>query len=262
MALVPLNLHAVWRPWQQAGLPHLLLEDDAVRDMQASLAERRQAAPQRPEHRPSPSAPPVVSPGAPNAPQRPVPGASRPSPVEAATPSQNAAQNPAQNAPHVGTLPEALPPETWPETWVARLHKTPPRPRLVWTYGLLAQDLAGMGDGRLRGEFFRGLFAELGMPQGSHALWPLNAAPHVEADPLFFISGVQALNPETLVFMGEDDDPAFVALGFPRIGPLSLALWRGRRFVRLHGVDLLREDSSSRRQSLLSLLKSFHRPRG
>ena len=155
-----------------------------------------------------------------------------------------------------------MPRDQWPAAWLERLQKTPPRPRIVWTYDRLAQDLAGLGDGKVRGAFFRALFAELGMEAGTHGLWPLAVPPEPGVDALFFVSGMAALNPDTLIFMGEDGDEAFEALGLPRIGPLGTALWRGRRLVRLHGVDRLQEETLPRRNRLLSLIKTLHRPRG
>ncbi len=124
----------------------------------------------------------------------------------------------------------------------------------------MAQDLAGIGDTKERGDFFRKLFVDLNMPAGSHALWPLQVSPEKQVDPLFFLSGVTALAPDTIVFMAHDDDPNFKVMNFPRVRPLVAGMWRGFRFIRLHGVDELHQYTAPRREKLMSLIRTLHRP--
>ena len=131
MAPVPLNISPAFRPWRQAGITHLLLDDE--------VRERLLA---RPEPEPSEAAPPVRQHSAP--PQR---GERRqPHPPSYTPPPQ---PQPVSSAPQktvriadTGTLA----PDAWPAYWQTLLKKTPPRPSLVWSYPSLSRDLGGDAD--------------------------------------------------------------------------------------------------------------------
>ena len=156
MAPVPLNISPAFRPWRQAGITHLLLDDE--------VRERLLA---RPELEPSEAAPPVPPPPAvrraaaargtpPAASLRPLPSSRRLFP--------SAPKKAARAA-------DILPPDAWPAYWQALLKKTPPRPLLVWSYPSLSRDLGGDADAAHR-DFLRRLLGIWRSPRGAIASGP------------------------------------------------------------------------------------------
>lgn len=158
MAPVPLNISPAFRPWRQAGITHLLLDDE--------VRERLLA---RPEPEPSEAAPPVRQHSAP--PQR---GERRqPQPPSYTPPPQPQPVSSAPQKPVRIADTDTLAPDVWPAYWQTLLKKTPPRPSLVWSYPSLSRDLGGDADAAHR-DFLRRLLGDMALPKGSHAFWPLN----------------------------------------------------------------------------------------
>lgn len=191
MAPVPLNISPAFRPWRQAGITHLLLDDE--------VRERLLA---RPEPEPSEAAPPVRQHSAP--PQR---GERRqPQPPSYTPPPQPQPVSSAPQKPVRIADTDTLAPDVWPAYWQTLLKKTPPRPSLVWSYPSLSRDLGGDADAAHR-DFLRRLLGDMALPKGSHAFWPLNRYPYGDGeseqtvDARMFLSGIAALKPESVILM-------------------------------------------------------------
>ena len=112
MAPVPLNISPAFRPWRQAGITHLLLDDE--------VRERLLA---RPELEPSEAAPPVRQHSAP--PQR---GERRqPQPPSYTPPPQPQPVSSAPQKPVRIADTDILAPDVWPAYWpVSYTHLTLP----------------------------------------------------------------------------------------------------------------------------------------
>ena len=147
MAPVPLNISPAFRPWRQAGITHLLLDDE--------VRERLLARPAEPE--PSEAAPPVRQHSAP--PQR---GERRqPQPPSYTPPPQPQPVSSAPQKPVRIADTDTLAPDAWPAYWQTLLKKTPPRPSLVWSYPSLSRDLGGDADAALEAVFGRNAFSHV-----------------------------------------------------------------------------------------------------
>ena len=127
MAPVPLNISPAFRPWRQAGITHLLL-DDEVRER---LLARQD--PSRPKPRlPSGSTARRHSAGnAASLSRLPIP-----LPTAAARFQRPAKACTDRGHGHSG-------PGCLAAYWQTLLKKTPPRPSLVWSYPSLSRDLGG-----------------------------------------------------------------------------------------------------------------------
>ncbi len=221
MALVPLSVAPVWRPWALAGVTHLLLE--------SAVRERLSA----------PAGPPVVQQSAPlpdKATGMPQPSAfcnGRAGDRSTASASFSASSGRESGEIECVKPPPSLPllpdPATWPAPWRELLGRCgSPRPRILWTYPGLDDDLGGRADDGRR-DFFRRLFRDLAMPKGSHAFWPLRPYREAEVDAVFFHSGAAVLNPESVILMC-DVIPQELAL--PRMQPFQAVIRQGRRYVQ------------------------------
>ena len=242
MAPVPLNISPAFRPWRQAGITHLLLDDE--------VRERLLA---RPEPEPSEAAPPVRPPrqyGAP--PQR--EGRRQPPPCVPPQQPQAVSSAPQKAA----RAADILPPDAWPAYWQALLKKTPPRPLLVWSYPSLSRDLGGDADAAHR-DFLRRLLGDMALPKGSHAFWPLNRYPYGDGeseatvDARMFLSGIAALKPESVILMCGQVPPA---LGLADLRPLLPSIVHGYIYVVTPHVDGLIGEPQ-RYAKLITLLKSI-----
>lgn len=283
MALLPSPLNPGLRPWVSNGLARLVVDEAVLQAVRGALA-----APPAPPSRNGPA--PQIVPAA----AAPLPSRATPPPAsrEASGPRADGFQTekPRTAGPR---SPEAPPqpafpksesqngPASWPAIWRERLAKTPPNPRLVWTYPELALDLRGQGD-KARGNFFRELFRQLGMPAGSQAFWPLwlhdaelgaELAAHwgaegeagdelppelgarLDTELAFFRAGLRRLRPETVLLLG-----GLVPrlLGLADLRPLQPHILKGWRFVRLHRVETLLADPDQRR--LVTFLRTLHSP--
>lgn len=243
MAPVPLNISPAFRPWRQAGITHLLLDDE--------VRERLLA---RPEPEPSEAAPPVRQHSAP--PQR---GERRqPQPPSYTPPPQPQPVSSAPQKPVRLADTDTLAPDAWPAYWQTLLKKTPPRPSLVWSYPSLSRDLGGDADAAHR-DFLRRLLGDMALPKGSHAFWPLNRYPYGDGeseqtvDARMFLSGIAALKPESVILMCGQVPPE---LGLAELRPLSPSIVHGHRYVVTpHVDDLIGEPQ--RYAQLITFLKSI-----
>ena len=231
MAPVPLNIAPALRPWRQAGITYLLL-DDEVRERLLARPASETEPPVRPAAPPDQPAQPRPAPPRPEARRQPPPqGPSRAPEPQAPEPQPAGPARTAQD--------DAFPPDRWPAYWQALIKKTPPRPSLVWTYPSLSRDLGGDADAAHR-EFLRRLLGDIALPKGSHAFWPLNRYPYGEGeseqsvDARLFLSGVSVLNPDSVILMCGQAPPE---LGLAGLRPLLPSLVQGRRFVVTPHVD-------------------------
>ena len=242
MAPVPLNISPAFRPWRQAGITHLLLDDE--------VRERLLA---RPELEPSEAAPPVRPPRQYGAPQQ-REGRRQPPPYVPPQQPQAVSGAPKKAA----RAADILPPDAWPAYWQALLKKTPPRPLLVWSYPSLSRDLGGDADAAHR-DFLRRLLGDMALPKGSHAFWPLNRYPYGDGeseatvDARMFLSGIAALKPESVILMCGQVPPA---LGLADLRPLLPSIVHGYRYVVTPHVDGLIGEPQ-RYAQLITFLKSI-----
>lgn len=259
MAPVPLNIAPAFRPWRQAGITYLLL-DDEVRERLLARPEpepARQIPPQPDSMRPDPMQSERRQP-----PARPVASPPpRPEYRQPPRPAEPRAQEPVQEPAPRPVRPlrdDALPPDQWPVYWRTLLKKTPPRPSLVWTYPSLSRDLGGDADAAHRA-FLRRLLGDMALPKGSHAFWPLNRYPYGEGeseqsvDARLFLSGVSVLNPESVILMCGQAPPE---LGLDGLSPLLPSIVGGRRFVVTPHVDDL-IGQPQRYAQLITFLKAL-----
>ena len=272
MAPVPLNISPALRPWRQAGITHLLLDDE--------VRERLLARPAPEAAAPGPAAPPACARTETPRPVRPArPGPAVPSGPPAtgggpqAAPSAPAApaQAPSRATPQGGEVspapvqperpsprPDVLPPGQWPAYWRDLFQKTPRKPSVLWTYPTLSRDLGGAADDAHR-DFLRRLLGDMGLPKGSHAFWPLNRYPYGEGeseatvDARLFLSGVEALGPDSVILMCGEVPPE---LGLSGLRPLLPCIVHGRRFVVTPHVDVLIRERQ-RYAQLITFLKAL-----
>lgn len=134
----------------------------------------------------------------------------------------------------------------WPEAWQVLLARTNPAP-IVWTYAELGEDLSGNGD-KERSACLRRLISSLRLPKGSSAFWPVRLAPFVgedapashEADNAprstgeaeFFQAGLQRLAPKVVIMLGA---PAMELSGLdlPISIPFTQQIHKGVLYVLL-----------------------------
>ena len=221
MAPVPLNISPAFRPWRQAGITHLLLDDE--------VRERLLA---RPELEPSEAAPPVRPPRQYGAPQQ---REGRRQPPPYVPPQQPQAVS---SAPKKAARAAAI--------------------QLVWSYPSLSRDLGGDADAAHR-DFLRRLLGDMALPKGSHAFWPLNRYPYGDGeseatvDARMFLSGIAALKPESVILMCGQVPPA---LGLADLRPLLPSIVHGYRYVVTPHVDGLIGEPQ-RYAQLITFLKSI-----
>lgn len=260
MAGFALGINRALLPWKRAGVEYLLCEEADIQGLRAlcrtaatpagtapSVSARRAAdrqaapAPAVNAFRNTPAETCARSAHAP---------AGRP-PMPASAPKQPA-RSPAGTAARAAASSElVLPLERWPESWKRLLEKTARTPLLLWSYPELRDDLSGRGSHE-RGNALRRLFADLRLPRGSHAFWPLAPLygpeetaeqPGMICDGRFFHSGVRVLRPRTVLLLCEQVPKT---LCLPEIGIMQSVIHGGVRFVQLHGVDQLAEDMQHR----------------
>lgn len=257
MAGFPLGIHRLLLPWKSAGVDYLLCSAEVLAALRAS----------RPSGNASGSAAgnvagPQVSraPG----PAAPAQRASGPIPVRPAAPapSAGAGSASAQAAQVRRVSSAAISPPSVPADWLAlRARKTPPHPRLVWTYPELAEDMSGRGSAE-RSRLWQRLIADLGLPRGSNAFWPLapltgQPSSPARCDPAFFFFGISDMRPQTVLFFCSALPGA---LNLPPLSFFQPVIVNGVQYVLLHEPARIAEDlrtSSSRYQRLVSFLKSL-----
>lgn len=155
MAFAPLSLQEYLRPWQAAGLSHLLLEKNVPLPVAPSAT--------------------VNATGGAAFVQTDVVQTSKKAPVssaQTAPPSQNAAFAPQTSArPTPRQEVTLLPKEAWPGIWLRQYSRFPERPAVLWTYPALGRDLECTPDSGRR-ELLRQLLQPLNLPKGSSAFLP------------------------------------------------------------------------------------------
>lgn len=198
MAINPLTLAEMLRPWRAAGISELLAEPPAGETASASS---------RNEERSSASGFDSESE------QLPPPGEKELEPSQKATrpvkaPVRADAQARKDSAP--------LDTRDYPEAWRPLLERTSPAP-ILWTYAELGEDLAGRGD-KERSACLRRLIGSLRLPKGSSAFWPArlpspdareNASSSLGDDTSglgeagnFFRAGLRHLAPRVVIMLG------------------------------------------------------------
>lgn len=261
MAFPALGVQRSLQPWRIAGLRHWLFESEEDRAMALRGVRRstEQAAPVRPVQAASAEA--AAPPPAPRA-EAPRSHPPRPESPRSETPRAEGVRA----APDLETPPEVMPVNAWPEDWKTLLAKSPSSPKVVWTYAAMSDDYGGRSN-PVRRAFLQRLLKDLAMPAGSNAFWPMSAPPFdtpcKDVDPLFFHSGLAALNPKVVAFLGDVPE----ALRLPRLLPMVPGLFQGRRLVRVQSVETLsgfltaedvetRTAALQRHDSLVQFLKS------
>lgn len=137
-------------------------------------------------------------------------------------------------------------PLEWPEAWQVLLARTSPAP-IVWTYAELGEDLSGNGD-KDRSTYLRRLISSLQLPKGSSAFWPVRLAPFIGEDAEasreannatrsadeseFFQAGLQRLSPRVVIMLGA---PAMElsGLNLPTSIPFTQQIHKGILYVLL-----------------------------
>lgn len=244
MAQVPLGVIGVLRPWRQAGITHLLIEDNTL----AILLKNG------------------------------VSGRNHPSSVEeeqkllCVNKKDQLVESKNNFISSLHTIPypqskvvketghkdgkdivPIIPLKKWPSAWRDLLDKTPKSPFILWTYEELGFDLGGKASSERR-EILHRLLKDMHLAKGSHAFWPLCLFPdHVT--PLenvqLFISGVHILKPSWIIFM---TGKAPVHLGLPDFSLLIPQVCWGRYMVITQHIDELIQNELYYSQ-LLSFLK-------
>ena len=194
MAINPLTLAEMLRPWRAAGISELLAEAPARET--PSAAQRSEGLSSASEFAPEPEqAPAHAGKGLETSPEptRPVKAPAR-------------AQTQKNSAPPA--------PRNYPEAWRPLLERTSPAP-ILWSYAELGEDLAGRGD-KERSACLRRLIGSLQLPKGSSAFWPVyppgggeSAPPPIgegestpgKADD-FFQTGLRHLAPKVVIMLG------------------------------------------------------------
>ena len=96
-------------------------------------------------------------------------------------------------------------PENWPEPWKSHWKRIGRCRPVVWTYWELGLDVSGRADAR-RGTLLRKFNAELGLPPGTNAYWPV-AAPNADNTLLpnkgVFLAGLERIAPRFTVVCGK-----------------------------------------------------------
>ncbi len=209
MAINPLTLAEMLRPWRAAGISELLGE--VLTGKTPSAGPQNEGSACASEFAPEPEPLPDHAGNSPEASQK------------AARPDKAPARAGAQ------TLKDSAPPNfrAYPEAWRSLLERTNPAP-ILWTYAELGEDLAGRGD-KERSACLRRLINSLRLPKGSSAFWPVRLTSSGES------KGAPApLNGEESAPGGTDD---FFQAGLRHIAP-RVAIMLGTPPVELSGLKL------------------------
>lgn len=155
------------------------------------------------------------------------------------------------SAPNLLIMPQALPVENWPETWLAIKNRRPlpPSPLVLWTYFGLGEDLTGLPDESRKKVIVR-ILMELRHPGGTHVFWPCNL-PGEENGAALFWSGVKLLNPRVLLLFGSD---ARDVLAMPKtLFPFCEERVHGRLVVQMPRPQALADNEPSFQRVLVFL---------
>ena len=199
MAINPLTLAEMLRPWRAAGISELLAESRIGETSTAT--PQSEGNPSAPEFDAEPEQVPARAGKGLGVFQK----AMRP--VKA--PARADAQAQKDSSPPVS--------RSCPGAWRSLLERTNPAP-ILWTYAELGEDLAGRGD-KERSACLRRLIGSLQLPKGSSAFWPAcffspdggekapasldeeESAPGVAGS--FFQAGLRHLAPRVVIMLGD-----------------------------------------------------------
>lgn len=241
------------RPWLNAGLGMLLLEsEERVLKLRGVQADVPPAA-FSPEKKPaSPTSRNNVSSVAPSFRDAPASAAKQPAALQqkAAASGRDPAVEHA-SASNLLIMPQALPVENWPETWLAIKNRRPlpPSPLVLWTYVGLGEDLTGVPDESRKKVIVR-MLMELRHPGGTHVFWPCSL-PGEENGAALFWSGVKLLNPRVLLLFGSD---ARDVLAMPKtLFPFCEDRVHGRLVVQMPRPQALADNEPSFQRVLVFL---------
>ncbi len=274
MAILPVTLAEMFRPWRAAGVLHLLPDpecvDAFVAEQEGVLSFDLPSAEQSPASssefmRPGSSyeAAPASSGIAVAAGSYRTPGTAGASSTSGET-GAAIPMRPTVTATPPGSVPVAAvsaPPEDiqlWPAAWQALARRATSAP-LVWTYPELGLDLLGQGS-KERSAYLKKLISELALPRGTSAFWPLTlpetmpeTAPEIESeaaalsDSAFFQAGLQRIKPSTVVIFGASG-VALTGLPLTLHVPFTQQIILGRLFVLLPDfVSLLQPQNEGSR---------------
>lgn len=252
MALLPVTLAELLRPWRAAGITHLL------GDAEVTPGAWTTTFPRPPLHS-NPETPPNAYPRE---------DAGRKAPLRDIPPAAPQETSPPQTA-HFPDRPAVPEPALWPGTWAVLRQRTAPAP-LVWTYPELGEDLSGHGS-KARGDCLRHLITRLALPKGSSAFWPLQLPgtssgetarePAQSGDAVFFQAGLEYIAPSGVILLGSASIPL---TGLPldlRI-PFTQQIVRGRMFVLLPAFAELLSGTEAVERAAVYLRTAFSGVRG
>lgn len=214
MALNPLSLAEMLRPWHAAGVTHLLVtQEDLPDDAQTRQFDTLPSAETVPDHAHNFSDTIVTGSNRRNVEGQPQ--------VRSIPPSSQPSSLPQPAMPPKTPESPLVPVSEWPEAWSALFARTRRSP-LIWSYPELGDDLAGRGS-KERSQYLRSLIGSLNLPKGSSAFWPLSlSSSYAQLNPddslntsddyssksaspstgLYFRSGLQLLKPRAVLFFG------------------------------------------------------------
>lgn len=206
MASGPLGIHPALRPWYDAGLRYVYLDDEALaclaeereksfeQDCSVTMAKPEQGSlengPRYADRTPPQGRPvrQVVQQGA-GQPTRQAGSFCRP-PRHAGQSSQMHQPTQEYQSPQIrheivqhnqerqttqGPQASVLPPEQWPQAWQERLTSTISSAKgapVLWTYWALGEDLSGAPNAPRR-DILRHILGKLNLPRGTHCFWPI-----------------------------------------------------------------------------------------
>ena len=260
MAINPVSLAEVLRPWRGAGVTHFLAEvfdgaqeqgeeqvhpqgasfsvSDETQATHTSQDGRIAAVADRDSHIPPASGKYEAEPPVPSIPASQAAGQQGGFSKHSAAPNMSravaAVSSPVSSSQHLQTA-EFVEPSSWPDEWQAIFSRTSPAP-LLWTYADLGADLTGRGS-KERSSCLRTLIGTLNLPRGSSAFWPVS----LHSDPaelFFFQAGLQLLAPKVVVMLGAEA-VALTGLGLPLHQPFTQHIFQGRMYVLVPGFDAL-----------------------
>jgi hypothetical protein len=278
------------RPWYQAGVQHLFMDDAVTAWIEQGRREQQTAAPQASARAQAPAAGrPVHSSGLSAAeettPETPARSIRRQAPRAEKTPVQASSGNHSafgqsgrasapvrpvtHEAPAACTMQEdtppppqasSMPPEQWPPQWQAAWSKIPGPAPVVWTYWSLGDDLCGNANAE-RGALLRKIIGSLRLPRGTSAFWPValpaapapdeHAAP-LQANPEIFLAGINRIRPRRVFAFGSRALRSFA----PHCGlrPYQFVHYNGFRLYAMPDIDYLLE-SPAPVEAVISCLK-------
>ena len=234
MAQVSLGVIGIFRPWRQAGITHLLIENEALIPLLKSDQNYNNTFQppsfEKEKLKDNSNTIPSFQPN-----------------------SSDAVKVRHHQVTHTKNSVPLLPLDKWPFAWKDILSRTPKNPFILWTYEKLGYDLGGEANPDRRRLLHR-LIKDLSLAKGSHAFWPLCLFPdHATSfeNMQMFMSGVQHLKPNWVIFMTGITPNQ---LGLPNFSLFVPQICWGRYMVTTQHIDELIGNEMYYSQ-LLSFLK-------